>query len=294
MSYAFRKIYADLVAPDGSVCVTYLTWIRFWRRWYASAGVELYHPEGSRELHHAAGAPAPVDQDTPRAELPLALELPDGAFELVHELVHGGWTPSVPAPDGALRWSVKLARGNAVARFSDGRPDLHGTGYVDFVELVRPTRWLGFDKLCWGRLHLPGRTVVADELTRVDGTAWRPGASWPGCEAKSRFEIEDGSGSVRVGGQRYELSPRRVLHAGDAFDPRRIPSVTDRTVCQLVGGPHFETRWFGEVHSEDGERGWGLWEQVHFGRGATERLRGQRRYPSAPSARDVASSNPAS
>jgi hypothetical protein len=275
MSYSFRKIYADLITEDGTVCVLYLTWVRFWKTWYPSAGVEIYGPDGTREIHRANSAPGPVAPDTPLTDLPLRIELEDGPFELEYVPVHAGWTPQ--DHQGDLDWSVKLARGHARASWDGRRPDLVGTGYVDFVELTRPTRWLGFETLTWGRFHLPGRTVVFDELQLASGDVWRPARVWPGDErtaapSETRAELGEGQGIVQLGGERLELQAHRVLHRGDAFDPDRIPSPVDRAVCQMVGGPHHEVRWFGTATAADGTVGHGLWERVHFGRQARERL----------------------
>lgn len=270
MSYSFRKIYADLITDDGTVCVLYLTWVRFWKTWYPSAGVEIYGPDGTREIHRAKVAPAPAAPDTPLGELPLRIELDDGPFEMHHVPVHGGWTPA--DRQGDLDWSVKLGRGHARASWGGRRPDLHGTGYVDFVELTRPTRWLGFETLTWGRFHLPGRTVVFDELQLATGDVWRPARTWPGVESETRTDIGEGRATVDLGDEHLTLRAHRVLHRGNAFDPDRIPSPVDRAVCQMVGGPHHEVRWFGTATTADGTTGPGLWEQVHFGRQARERL----------------------
>ena len=50
MSYAFHKVYADLVTPEGAILVVYLTWLRLRSRFWGSSGAELYAPDGRRGM----------------------------------------------------------------------------------------------------------------------------------------------------------------------------------------------------------------------------------------------------
>jgi hypothetical protein len=272
VGYGFRKIYADLVTDDGTVCVAYLSWVRLARRWRGMGGVELYHPDGQREILHATAEPPLVDEATPVGAIPFVLQVGEARFELEYATDHGAWTPEPDCPIGALRWRVKQAQGRGTARWTGcDRPPLEGRGYVDWVQIDRPTRLLGFRELRWGRVHLPDRTVIVEGLAAKGGVDWRPGLDWTFGEApvtgEARFDLDDGAGRVTVvgGGEPIDLEPIRVLHDGDAFDPARIPSRIERALCVAVGGPTFETRWIARARS-GGQEGWALHERVRFGR----------------------------
>jgi len=276
--YEFRKLYADLVADDGTVCMLYLTWVRFSRHWHGRGGVELYAPDGSRTLAHGVAAPPLVEPDTLVEQIPLRVELGDGLFELTVALEHGAFTPATPSPAPALHWHVKVARTQARARWSGATERVvEGTGYIDWVHLTRLTRMLGFHTLRWGRAHLDGRTVVFNALRLDDGQEWRVGADWT---AQGRRDLdgfaldldEDGGGAIGLGDATLELTPRRVLHAGSAFDAERVPRLVDRLVAEAVGGRTEETRWFAEATLQEPGRdpvvGTALHEWVRFGAAA--------------------------
>jgi len=270
VGYGFRKIYADLVTADGTVCVAYLTWVRLLRRWTGMGGAEIYWPDGRREILRATVEPELLEVDQPAARGPLRLELGELTFELEYTDEHGSWAPSEPSPAPALHWQVLRTRGLGRVRWSDpSRPPLEGLGYTDWVQIDRPTRLLGFRSLRWGRVHLPDRTLILEEL-RTKAGDWRPGLEWSreaGPRAgEARFHPDGGSGAVRVaGGEPVELTAVRVLHDGSAFDAERVPSAVERALCVAVGGPTYETRWLARARCGDAE-GWALHEAVRFGR----------------------------
>jgi hypothetical protein len=276
--YEFRKLYTDLVADDGTVCMLYLTWVRFSRRWYGRGGVEVYTPDGSRTLAHGIAEPPVVQAETPAEEIPLRVQLEDGRFELTFTPEHGVYTPTTLSPAPALHWHVKVARTRAVARWSGATERVvEGTGYIDWVHITKPTRLLGFHTLRWGRAHLGGRTVVFNALRLADGQEWRVGAEW---SSEGRRDLggfamdldEDGGGAIGLGDATLELSPRRVLHAGSAFDAERVPRLVDRMVVEALGGKTVETRWFAEAALQEPGRdpvvGTALHEWVRFGAAA--------------------------
>jgi hypothetical protein len=270
MSYELRKLYADLVTADGTVCVLYLTWVRLLGRWHARTGLEIYWADGRREVRHGTGAPPPPENDATLDRIALDVQLPGGLCELRFEPEHGALMPaSRPCP--SLSWSVKLARGRSTLRAPD-LGELTGIGYADWVSLTRATRLLGLRSLTWGRAHLPDATVVFTELDFVHDRPWRaagrgaaPGKPLEAIDASAQL-AEHGRGRIELanGAAAIALEPRRVLHAGNAFGPERVPRRLDRVVARAVGGATFETRWLGRA--SDGDRsGWAVYERVAFG-----------------------------
>ncbi|CAN5909317.1 hypothetical protein BH23GEM7_BH23GEM7_21160 [soil metagenome] len=116
MAFRFRKLYADLVTEDGTVCITYLAWVEAWGMCSAFSGVELYSSAGTREVLRGlapAAIPPPGGDGRP---VELHLEFPAGSFSLRFEPVHAPWRPAGQSPDAALDWSVRVPRAAVVAR----------------------------------------------------------------------------------------------------------------------------------------------------------------------------------
>ena len=271
MAYEFRKLYADLVTADGTVCVLYLSWVRLRDRWHARTGLEVYWPDGRHDVRHGLNAPAPPANDTPLERIPLVAELPGGRCELRFEPEHGAFVPeSSPCP--ALSWSVKLARGRATLT-APGLGTFTGNGYADWVSITRATRLLGLRSLTWGRAHLPDATLVFTALDLEDARPWRASARWNAMgaapeagEARTVLDAH-GDGRIELARGAFILEPRRVLHAGNAYGPERVPRRLDRLIARAVGGATSETRWLGcATDAADGERsGWAVYERVVFG-----------------------------
>jgi hypothetical protein len=269
--YDFRKIYADVVTPDGTVCIVYQTWVRLVRAWHARAGFELHRPDGTRTIHHGRGVPEPPEPDAPAASLPMWIRIDGGTFELSVEEEHGGFEPA-PACDG-LAWSVKLGAGRMRAR-GPGL-DLEGRGYVDLVRLTRVTRALRMRELSWGRAHAGDATFVWTALDFAGGRRWRAGARWDGgARATGSLDVAidaRGEGSVTIADRALVLDRGRVLHDGDAFDRERIPSTLDRIVTRAIGGPTHQVRWHGQaLDRSTGLSGDAIYERVRFGRDARD------------------------
>lgn len=266
-AYEYRKIYADCVTPDGDVCVLYLNYVRMAGIWTARASVELYSPDGHRQLVHGTGSPELVDADTPVDALPLDVEVPGGRFRMTLEPELGEWRPP-PSPVPALTWCVKAVRTRARVEWNDRTWD--GTGYVDFVQLTRPTRLLGLRNLRWGRVHLPDRTVVIEHIDTTQLEHWDVGVDWRVGEARPRALHaparldDDGHGAVGLRTGTLTLQPLRVLHEGNAFDAERVPRRIDRWACEAIGGPTHEVRWYGTARL-NGDAAPALWEAVRFG-----------------------------
>ena len=274
MLYEFRKLYADLAAEDGTFLVLYLNRIKL-GGWQLRGSVEVYLPDGRHETLQGRPEDLALDLAAPLPGAPLRLALDGGGtFELKPEVVHGEWVPAVPCPVAPLQWRVKAARARMVARWSGagagGERVLRGQGYVDLVRITRATRMLGLRTLHWGRAHLSGgRTVIFEDLTLADGRRWTVVLDEPGgdvADSAGAVALEPGGeGTVWLrAGELMKLAPSRVLHEGNAFGADRIPGRLDRALCEAVGGPTWQVRWFGEA-SCGALKGPAVWERVQFG-----------------------------
>lgn len=273
MTYQFRKLYADVLSSDGTLCIVYLSWVNLLGRWYGRSGVELYRADGTRTVHLGGDVP-PVERGDLDATR-IVVSLPKGQLLLRYEPEHEGFSPPLPAVCPSLSWSVLVPRARARLSSADVG-DREGLGYVDWVTLSRPTRLLRFRELTWGRAHLANTTVVFTALDLADGRAWRAGAVWT---KPSRAPVtvshiatgldSAGSGQVKVGGAALALRAERVLHAGDAFGPDRVSKPLDRLVVRAIGGRTSETRWLGTARLGDDE-GHAVYERVHFGAAVKE------------------------
>src|SRR5262249_9688661 len=147
VTYAFDKLYADLVADDGTVCIVYLTRTEIFGTRHATATVELYTPNGKREVVHARRAPAIPDLDA--GAWTVELDVPGGPFRIVHTPRAGGFTPA--GSPAALTWAVTAACADVEARWlgDAGRGVLRGRGYADRVTLHRIARRLGLRRVDW-------------------------------------------------------------------------------------------------------------------------------------------------
>jgi hypothetical protein len=274
MPFRFEKLYADLVTPDGTVCVTYFAWLDLWGVQSAFSGMELYWADGRREVIRARPRAERIACDA--QEIELSLDVPGGPFVLRYEVVHGAWTPRGDPPCDSVRWCVKVARANAVGRWlgDGGRPELRGVGYADRVELERPARQLQLGALRWGRVHLPDASVVFDAVDFRSGRSWKRAARWSsgGRQEWDAFGIEGATrtGHVLLPGDdgRLNIAQGRVLHEGDAIDRGRFPGMVERLVSQAVTGPATEQRLLGRAQwtgPAGPASGWALREAVRFG-----------------------------
>lgn len=269
VKYAFEKLYADLVSADGTVCIVYLAWTELFGLRHRSAGLELYTPDGRREVIHARGVLAMPELEAPAWRL--RLELPGGSFELRHEPRAGGWAPASERDD--LSWCVKSLSGHAEAHFTGerARPPLVGRGYADWVVLGRPTRQLGLAELEWGRAHVGDETLVWNRIRTEAGESWTRVLSLAGGRAeRTELALDEHDGGVTVatpGAPPIELDSGRVLHAGPALDRERFPSAVARGLAALVSPKITETRWVRRARRRD-LRGWALHERVRFGSAA--------------------------
>lgn len=282
MAFRFRKLYADLVSEDGTVLIVYMTWMRLRGLRRAMAGFELYFPDGSVRVRR--GVPRSMSSGTTAIEGPaeLTMEHAGGSLSLYYEPLLETWRPASDAPFPGLHWSVLVPRATVTARWTGpaAQPELSGVGYVDRVELTRPTRFLGVRTLEWGRVHPPEGAVVFAGLESRSGTWWRRVVHWAdprGAEPREHdgyhLAARDGGAfdlafpaSMRAG---LVLCPRRVLRRGSVLDPGRSPRRLERLALRLVTGPSEETRWLSAAvnHGHPDEKGGtAVHETVRFGR----------------------------
>jgi hypothetical protein len=250
--FSFRKVYADLVADSGEVVVLYLNELVVAGIATRRASLERYAPDGRRTLIHGT-VPPRVDAGTALGDL--VVQHGDQVWRLEVAVEHGGWTPSTPCPAKPLHWQVLAARtrarltGQGLVPVGSGPAGsagtLEGLGYVDWVELHRPTRLLHLHTLQWGRFHLPDATLIVEDLTLGDGQRWQIAAEVRPYEVIEHFPDADlgPDGVVRIDDRTLVLQGD-LLHHGDAFDPERVPRWLDRQVCHLAS-PAWESRWRG-------------------------------------------------
>jgi hypothetical protein len=283
VSFTFRKLYADVVAADGTVGIAYLSWLDAWGIRSAMAGVELYARDGRRQVIRASGSPRPLDPNAIAERWEQILEFEDGCLELRYSGGSCGWNPPGDPPSEALAWRVLMPQGEALWQWqgSSRRPELYGAGYIDFVEIRRLPRNLGLAGLEWGRIHLGRSAVVFSALTFGSGQRWQR-AVWDG--EPDRYDVGDEFTLRTVPGTTHlrfrdaagppaphvVLNAARILHDGAGLDRARFPSVCERFATRVLGGPLRERRWLSVAHepSRPTVSGWAIHERVSFGAAA--------------------------
>jgi hypothetical protein len=88
--YRFQKLYMDLVDADGNVCITYAAELHALGFSRNLGGVELYRPNGDRQVHRATSARWSRDRDS----VELRGSFDQGEFLVRHCLTEGGWEPA--------------------------------------------------------------------------------------------------------------------------------------------------------------------------------------------------------
>jgi hypothetical protein len=270
VSFRFRKLYADLVAGDGTVCIAYLAWLDVWGVETRFAGLELYTPDGHRKVVRARPHRHLVDG----ARVEIELELPDGRFVLRGRSRLGAWQPCGDHVDAALDWSVLAARTESAATLGSGRDSrfLFGVGYADWVELRRPPRALGLDLVQWGRVHLGDETVVFNAVRMRSGHTWKRAAHWSSAGLRESMDFGPPTGHRGMLSLPWQdvgslvLGPARTLHAGNPIDSLRFPGTVERAISAWIAGPAIEERRVAQVHRDGTGPGWAVHETVQFGR----------------------------
>jgi len=285
MPFEFRKVYIDLITEQGEVAVLYLSWVRFFQRWYAQASLEIHEQGGRCTLIHAEDTPPLVDPTRGLDQLPVALTIPGGKLELHVQPIHDAWEPAVPSPVPELTWSLGALRSNTTITLNtdSGTRQLRGEGCVDFVTITKATRKLGLRSLRWGRAHMFERSLAFTALELADDRRWFVGVTrLHGRDARSygnlTLQLKDGEGMVRFGsgGQHLRFSKPTLLRSGSAFDAARFPNLLQRQACQAVCGAHEERRWSCQAKVDNAHGvGTALHEIVWFGKYARQAARGE-------------------
>jgi len=269
--FLLRKLYADLVTPDGQVVVVYLGWLSVAGLRTAYAAIESYLPDGTRQV--IRGRP---DAAQPRLRADGSTEYTVGSrdgrtFRLVHHDALPTWHPAGPPISPRVRWHVAVPYARASGSWGEATtPVLSGCGYSDWVQLHRPPRMLGLRRLQWGRIHLPGRTIVFNTVDHASGGRWTRLAEWTAAGEPAVLTVDgapqpDGWKVPAPGGP-VVLTPVRVLHAGEPLDRDRFPKPLERWTSRAANGPAHEVRWLSRATSADGADGMALHESVEFGR----------------------------
>jgi hypothetical protein len=232
--FVLEKRYVDALAPDGTVLLVYLGWMRLVGVPLARVTAELFRPDGSVVRGHAKASairgegerlefgPATLRRDALRwrtpglsGELRFAPRRPpatlrdpflaDGARRLL-------WTVEVPDADveGELRWPGGEAR-------------LAGRGYRDRVWFdLRPWRF-PIRELRWGRA-----------VSGSHATTWVAARTGGGEVAATWID-----GEVLEGARAPELGPARMLFEGRVADlPGLRFGYLRPLLRRLCGDPH--------------------------------------------------------
>lgn len=262
--FHYRKLYADLVTEDGTVCVGYASWLSCFGFQLRSAGFELYQVGERRRVVRARG-PVSVEHDAFALRLSFGTE--EGPFSLA---LQRAAAPAHSAPlrlTDALRWRVLLTGAAASAHGLRGPAATNGTGYADLVEMSLPPRSLGLRSVEWGRGHVAQESFVFTRACFRDGGvfrgALRDGA--PSSELELRRSSGDADLDLLLPGGAIRVESERVLHCGSALDAARFPSRAERALVRLCSGRVEETRWLARATFPSGASAHALHERVLMG-----------------------------
>ena len=259
--FRYRKLYADVVTQDGSVCVGYVSWLSFWGYELRSAGFEWYPSAGQRRVERAQG---PAEVQHAGGEVRLRFTTMSGPFTLA---LQGAALEREAAPlTPHLTWRVLTTNARAAARGLGGTADVEGTGYADLVEMTRPPRALGLASIEWGRGHVADESFVFTQACFRDGRVFRSALS-DGVPSNLLELQREGFADldVRVGGSSITLQNQRVLHSGSALDAARFPVRAERVLARLCSGRVRETRWLARATFSSGASTLALHEKVLLG-----------------------------
>lgn len=258
MSLLIEKVYSDLVASDGTVCVIYLASMNLGRLSHRYAGVQLFLPDGRRLCERTTATTDAWLCRPSREEIEIQLELDSGLLALRYRVEIGDWQPPGEPPRKGLDWSVLMARGTGTLTWRDGSRKLEGSGYVDRVRLDTAPRLLGIRQLDWGRIHLSQSTIVYTDLEFRDRSRWTWSACWPHGDGSPVVQPHLPNADLR-------LDAVRDLHCGPAMHAAPDPSLTERLVSRLLVGPAYDQRRLSRATSGEAlapATGWAVHETV--------------------------------
>ena len=262
MSFSYAKIYADVVAPDGTACIVYVARLRIAGFERESAGYELYRPDGTRKVVHAGGR-ARLEQAT--GSLSIGFPTPSGRFELTgrEEAPTDG---ALHEPTRGLGWRVMVHRGHTSAReLGDAPWTVIGSSYADEVVLKKPPRMLGLRRIRWGRAHVGTSSFVFNQLSFAAGPNWQ--MAWQGARWSTALELRDAGSQLKelsIEQAHLRLGTGRPLHVGSALDGERFPGALSRAFARALTGTIEETRTLSAVTLGD-QPGTLLHEDVRIG-----------------------------
>lgn len=235
MSLRIEKVYADLVCPDGTVCVVYMAALRCARAHHPYAGAQLFRPDGTRECVRGRASDGQWLRRPSAEDMEIRLELDSGPLILRYRVEAGDWRPPGECSRVGLDWSVLMARGEGTLTWPGGSDSFEGSGYVDRVTLDRAPRRLGISQLDWGRIHMSRSTTVYTSIEFRDRSRWRWTVRWPRGGQSPVAEQQLPSGDLR-------LDSVRGLHSGPALQSAPDPTRRERLVSRLLVGPAIDDR----------------------------------------------------
>jgi len=274
MSFRFEKLYADLVTPDGVVCIVYAATATWWRLRYSYAGVEVFWPDGRRVTSRIAGHVDERALPRPGRCGEIGFATGAGPMRLSFDAQLAPWKPAGSEAVPGLDWRVEMPRAKGTLVWP-GAPDggMSGLGYVDRLRLERRLRGRDMVSLEWGRAHLERSTAVYTRLSMAGGRRWSHVAWWPegraAPETRTEFELtREAEGlELRAGkaprALAIDLAPRCRLHVGPAVETAPEPRLRDRALVRMLAGRLSDDRWLSRAREVDGEEtGWAVHEVV--------------------------------
>jgi len=258
MSFRIEKVYADLVTPDGTVCVVYLASLRYGRASHPYAGAQLFRPDGTRECVRGRASDGQWLRRPSAEDVEIRLDTDSGPLVLRYRVEAGDWQPPGECPRAGLDWSVVMARGEGTLAWPGGSHSFEGSGYVDRVTMDRAPRRFGIGQLDWGRIHMSDSTTVYTRIEFRDRSRWGWTVRWPRGGQGPVAEPQLPSGDLR-------LHCVRRLHSGPATQAAPDPKYRERLVSRLLLGPAIDDRRLSRATTPEAaqpDSGWAVHETV--------------------------------
>jgi hypothetical protein len=231
--FYLKKWYFDLITPEGDALYFYFITARVAGFAEGMVSAHLLKGEGqevrANEKTPFAAADATGSLRLGRhafvfggGKVEARMEFKNLSLDLVYSPRLEPWWPTERGVlltrksriSGDLRWHVPVPSAGVEGVISVGavRKRVAGDGYLDVVETVIPPWRLPLAELQWGRVHLPGQTVVFNQIkTRQDEliqnillTETRPGS-----ESGQRPALDEQSFTLQAGPHDAMMSVRR-------------------------------------------------------------------------------------
>jgi len=238
--FVLEKWCVDVLAPDGTVLLVYLGWMRVLGAPLARVTAELFRPDGSVVRGHAKARVIRAAADrlefgpaTLRADS-LSWRTPGLSGELRFSARHPAATPRDPfLEDGGRRllWTVEVPDADVEGelRWPGGATALEGRGYRDRVWFdLRPWRF-PIRELRWGRA-----------VSASHATTWVAARTGHGEIAATWTD-----GAVAQGAREPEFGPGRVLVEGRVADLPGLRFGVLRPLLRRLTRDPREVKWAG-------------------------------------------------